>query len=530
MKRFSSVIVLSWVLFMPFLPGYAADSGQVSAPRFPIERYRVEGNTLLSVDELQEIFSLYTGKDRDFGTVQEALDTLEGEYRKRGYSTVQVVLPEQELERGAVLFRVVETRIKTVKVEGNRYFKGTNIRQSLPDLKEGLPPNIDRVSKNLRMANENPAKKVNLQLQGTEKENEIDAILKVVDEKPWKVSLLGDNTGTKQTGDARLGVLLQHANVADLDHVVTLMYTMSPSKMDKVGIYGASYHLPLYGFSDSIDLFGGYSDVNSGNLPMGTSNLAISGRGSVFGARYNQTLTRIGRYEHRLIYGMDYRDYRNNVEFSGIPLGSDVRVNPLSVAYNGLIQLSSGETGFNLALSRNVPLGGGGQDEDFNAIRSQAPAYYTIFRYGAHLAYALPQDWQIRMLFSGQYTDAPLIPGEQFGVGGSTTVRGFMEREVANDRGNLGSAEIYTPNLWRWKTVENSQCRFLAFYDIGEVSRVSPLPGEDARLILASAGLGVRVDIIKSFAMAVDYGYVLNPGGTQRRGDGRLHIRAVLTF
>jgi len=163
-------------------------------------------------------------------------------------------------------------------------------------------------------------------------------------------------------------------------------------------------------------------------------------------------------------------------------------------------------------------------------VRTNAPADYTIFRYGGNLGYVLPQDWHFRLVFNGQYTDSALIPGEQFGLGGATSVRGFDEREVANDRGIFGSAELYTPNLTQWLPLPKSLCRLLAFYDIGQVSGVNVQPGDQDRMTLTSAGAGIRLDIMKIFTMAVDYGYVLNPGLTGDRGNSRFHIRAVLTF
>ena len=55
----------------------------------------------------------------DFGYVERAMDALQGAYRKRGFGLVKVILPEQELNRGVVHLKVVETRIGKVRVEGN---------------------------------------------------------------------------------------------------------------------------------------------------------------------------------------------------------------------------------------------------------------------------------------------------------------------------------------------------------------------------------------------------------------------------
>ncbi len=174
--------------------------------RFDIARYRVDGNTLLPAEEVDRIVSAYAGKGRDFGDVQRALEALQEAYRVRGYSAVQVYLPEQELARGEVLLKVVEARIAKLDVQGNKFFDEANIRRSLPALAAGSYPNANAVAKNLRLANENPAKQTNVTLRAGAKEGEVDARVDVVDENPSKWFLTLDNTGTPQTGYHRFGV------------------------------------------------------------------------------------------------------------------------------------------------------------------------------------------------------------------------------------------------------------------------------------------------------------------------------------
>jgi len=55
--------------------------------------------------------SAFTGRDKDFADVQRALEALERAYTDKGFSAVQVILPEQELDKGVVRFKIVEARI-----------------------------------------------------------------------------------------------------------------------------------------------------------------------------------------------------------------------------------------------------------------------------------------------------------------------------------------------------------------------------------------------------------------------------------
>src|SRR5688572_19707212 len=157
------------MLCLPAL-AFAQSIPDVPAPvelKFDVERYIVDGNTILSADELNRLTSPFAGKGRDFGDVQRALEALENAYRDKGYSTVTVFLPEQDLDKGQVVLRVIEAKIRRVEISGNKFFDEANIRASLPTLREGVSPNADAIAANLRVVNESPAKQTNVVLRAT---------------------------------------------------------------------------------------------------------------------------------------------------------------------------------------------------------------------------------------------------------------------------------------------------------------------------------------------------------------------------
>ncbi|GIZ51426.1 ShlB/FhaC/HecB family hemolysin secretion/activation protein [Noviherbaspirillum aridicola] len=514
----------------------APAAAQEGVGRFDISGFQVEANTLLEPAVVERLLVPFTGRARDFGDVQMALEALEAEYRRRGYSVVQVALPEQELNDGVVRLRVVETRVGKVRVEGNSAFDEANIRASVPGLREGRSPNLTEVSSSLRLANENPAKKTTLQLQSGAGEDEVDAVLKVADDKPWRMAASVDNAGNRATGEAQLTVQYQHANLGGRDHVMSLQYTTSIENPSDVSVYGVGYHIPLYGIGDSVDLFASYSDVNSASVIAGILNLSVTGKGTVLGARYNQLLARAGDYESRLSYGIDHKDFRNSTRLSFTTPGEtardsrDVTVHPLSIAYTGNWAADGSEVSFGISAARNLPGGDKGGSDDFELARPGADKHYKIVRYNASFGKALPQDWQLRFSLSGQETRDALVPGEQFGAGGATTVRGFDERDASGDTGRLFSAEIYTPNLCGALQQAAAQCRALAFFDTASLHRNKALPGEQRNPSIGSVGLGFRLALGKTLALQLDYGHVVDGGASKSDGDHRVHAKLGISY
>ena len=212
--------------------------------RFDIADYKVEGNTLLKPADIARALAPFRGKNRDFGDVQRAVEALEAAYRKAGYAAVRVYLPEQELNEGVVILRVVEAKIGAVTVSGNKYFDAANIRRSVPAVREGTTPSAPRIADNTRLANENTAKQTRVVLRPAGQPNEVDAVIEVEDEKPWRAFLTLDNTGTPDTGDYRLGVGYQHNNMFNRDQTLTAQYITSPTEPDQVSIYSVGYRHP----------------------------------------------------------------------------------------------------------------------------------------------------------------------------------------------------------------------------------------------------------------------------------------------
>jgi len=353
--------------------------------------------------------------------------------------------------------------------------------------------------------------------------------VRVADEKPWKATLSLDNTGTTATGDYRTSLGFQHANLFDRDHVLTAQYVTSPNHISDVKIYGLGYRIPIYALGSSVEFIGAYSNVNSGTL--GGGLLTVSGAGTVAGLRYNQHLPKWGDVEQKVVVGVDYKAFQNSVVANSVSLVPDVTLHPVSLTYQGTLRGERGESGLYAAVSQNVfPGGNDGADSDFKASRADAKANYRVYRVGVNHTQLLPYEWQARAVLTGQYSEDALVAGEQFGVGGYDNVRGFLEREVANDRGYRGSVELYTPDLGSLIKSETLHGKLLAFYDWADLSRNSIQPGEQSGQSLASAGLGMRFNAAKNFAARVDYAYVLHGAGSQNTGHQRVHMSFVFSY
>lgn len=520
----------AWLLAVLLLPARLVAAPGDPIGSFDIIRFDVSGDTRLGAPAVQAAVSGFTGKNRDFKAVEAAMAALQSTYRKHGFGLVKVILPEQELNDGVVRLQVVEPHFGKVRVIGNTTHTATNIQRSLPAVAPGALADTAVMSAELAMANENPAKKVDLELQSAVQPGVIDVVESVTDTKTWVAGAVLDNSGYESSGRTHVTAQYQNFNLWGLDHIFSAQYTTSTEDPSKLHVYGAGYHIPIYGYADSLDFYGSYSTINSGTVSAGLLDLQVSGAGAVYGVHFNHNFARFGHYDSQVVLGVDRKEYRNDIDFAGQPLGSDVSVDPLSLSYIGQWALPAGNLNFYLTGERNIPGGSQAGDANFTAARSGASSSYGLLRYGVGFSRPLPAQWLLRLTVNGQATHDALVPGEQFGVGGATSVRGLEERALEDDQGITANAEIHTPNLCAAFHDGVTRCNALTFFDEGHLSRNEALPGEITHEWIGSAGVGIRFTRGRNISVQMDYGRVVNATDSQLKGDQRLHALIALTY
>ena len=245
-------VVLGLQIGAVFAQAPAASAGQQQ--RINVSAVRVEGNTLLPERVLSGLTAGVAGTDRSVSELNQIAARVQNAYRDAGYGGVVAYIPEQEINAGNVVVRVVEGKLANVRVAGNVHFDTANIRAGLPNLREGITPVVRSVDRDIQLTNDNPGKRVKVTLTAGARPGEIDADVGVTDTKPLQFLLGYNNTGTETTGKDRVSVGLQHSNLFDRDHVGTVQYQTSPQKPDQVHIFSAGYDIRTRrGYEATID-------------------------------------------------------------------------------------------------------------------------------------------------------------------------------------------------------------------------------------------------------------------------------------
>jgi hemolysin activation/secretion protein len=219
-----------------------------------------------------------------------------------------------------------------------------------------------------------------------------------------------------------------------------------------------------------------------------------------------------------------------------IPGQQDRGSRPLTLGYTAKTETDTSVWGYGTELAVNLP---GNAGNNLAAYRTEEARIDTvdwnIVRLNGSYLSALASGWLWSLRGQMQATTSALISGEQFGLGGTNSVRGVGDRVVSGDQGLSLSAELTTPEL-------SKGLRLLGFVDAGWLASLNTAASSSGKTEsdqLASIGLGLRFTQ-GQFSLTADWGHVVT-GATlpavgaaasklPRAGDEKLHINLTARF
>jgi hemolysin activation/secretion protein len=235
----------------------APDAPPKKIQTFDVKHYVLSGNTILGESVVVPILSKKMGPAISFEDIRNMLIELQGAYRERGYVTVAVALPPQQITNGTVRIQVTEGRLAEIRVTQNRHFSSNNVMRDFPRLHTNALLNSFDFQPQLDRANANRDRQIYPIIAPGAEPGTTDLELKVKDRLPLHVRTEFNNNSTPNTPDRRLDTSIQYNNLWQLNHQLGAQYTFSPeaykrgdfAPYDKplIANYSAFYRMPVPG-------------------------------------------------------------------------------------------------------------------------------------------------------------------------------------------------------------------------------------------------------------------------------------------
>lgn len=506
-------------------------SGQEGIPQADqptyIREYRVQGAKVLPRREVEEAVYPFLGPERTPQDVENARAALEKAYHDKGYQTVTVQIPQQQVRRGVVFLEVTETTIGRLRVKGSRYHSLDRIKAEARSLAEGKVVNFNDVTRDIVSLNRLPDRRITPELRAGVEPGTVDIDLNVQDTLPLHGTLELNNRYSPDTPELRLNGSLSYNNLWQLGHSLGASFQISPERIEDVKVF-SGYYIARFPTVDWLSLMvQGTKQASNVNT---LANVAVAGRGEVLGLRAIITLPPLTNFYHSINFGFDYKHFDQQINL-GLAETTETPITywPITAAYSATWATKGAVTELNAGVTMHLR-GTGSDQQEFEENRYKTDGGFVYVRGDLSHTRDLPAGFEVAGKVQGQLADRPLLNSEQITGGGLGTVRGYLEAEAVGDSGLFGSLELRSPSLLGWMKGTGNEWRVYTFLEGGFLTLREPLPEQQSRFELASYGVGSRVQLFNHLNASVDLGIPLIGQSRSRTDDLRVTFRVWAEF
>lgn len=497
-------------------PSAAAASGTSSEQRFDVQEYRVLGNTVLAIRDIERFLYPLLGTGKTLADVQTARAGLEKLYHDRGFGTAFVDIPPQTVSDGIVRLRVTEGRIERTQIAGARYFPERDVIAQLPATTPGTVLQLSKLQEQLSAVNmATPDRSVVPVLKAGSSPGTVDLALTVNDTLPLHGSLELNNQATIDTRELRSIASLSYDDLFGRLDSISLQYQFTPQQFDQVRVIAANY-VP-HAFESGLQPSFTYINSNS-NVPTG-GTLGVLGIGEIYSAQLTYPVAKSPTSLQSVSIGMDYKHFRNTINLDATTaLDTPITYLNLSAGYSGYWRSDVLTTTVSFSADAG-PRGLVNNSTAFANDRYKGQANYFYVRADWAAVIKLPADFSLRLRAAGQGAAEPLITNEDYSIAGADGVRGYLEAEELADKAIKGTLQLNSPGLHRGDRILLDA---YGFFDAGKAFVIDPLPGESSGATLRSWGLGFDVLPGQKVTASMTWAMALNDATVTRARSSRV--------
>lgn len=493
------------------------------APKVFVQRIRVRGVTAFDDAEIQTMVSPYTNRELDSADLQALRVELSQRYVERQFVNSGVVLPDQRVDEGLIVYDAIEGQLTRIDIEGNTHLKDKYVQRRIRRHLSG-PLKIGDLQYALQYLQNDP-NIVRLDAQLGPGAALGESVLRLaLDEPPrFRAGLGADNHRASSTGAEQATAYLSFRNLTGYGDAVDLSLGVS----DGAENYSAILAMPITHRNTQFQIYGSRSD--SAIVEDRFEVLDIDSLTDTWGVGISHPF--IDKLTTTLSLGVGYESKHSETTLLGIPFSfspgaqngeSDTNVvqytfdlsmrgseNVFALRGNYRNGLDTGDaTVFDPAIMSTLsnPTGADGQFDLF-----QTQILYLHRLNGISLFSNVHERGQLLFRTTGQFSKDPLMSLEKLAIGGVNTVRGYPENLLVRDNGIAVTIELQLPIPAYVATPHVRNLLIVPFVDYGRSwdkidTDPNPMRNTDDAKYIIGAGLGLVWEPLQGLRAQVFWG------------------------
>jgi hemolysin activation/secretion protein len=478
-----------------------------SEEEFTVKEFKLEGNTVLEPEAIENIVKDYRDRPVTFAELLELETKFTQLYTSKGYINSAVLVPSQNVSKGVVTLKAIEGRVEEINVNVNGRLKEGYVRSRIARGTKS-PFNIDELQEALRILQLNPlVESLNAELSVGASRERWNLDIDVNQAPAFDPVLFVNNNRTPSVGSFQRGLELNHNNVLGYADKFSFIFKNTDGSND----FDTSYSIPINSLDGTVGLR--YRYVDSEIIEEDFEDLDIESQTDEFEFTFRQPILVSASSEStkELALGLEFSRQSNEVTLRDQPFpdlspGADAngetKISALRFFQDwtrrtrkdvlaARSQFSTGLDIFDATVTEGQP------DSKFVSWRGQVQ-WLRQLKSSSNINLFLRSDLQL--------SNDDLVPLERFSIGGVESVRGYRQDALLGDSGFLFSGEVRIP-FYRWSQEQNTLTA-VPFFDFGTSWSNSENLNQEEDTV-ASLGVGVQLDLSNLLTARLDYGIPL---------------------
>ncbi|HBB34879.1 MAG TPA: hemolysin activation/secretion protein [Cyanobacteria bacterium UBA9273] len=491
---------------------------------YTVRGFKFEGSTVFSNEELLQATGLTLPREISFAELLEAASKVTKLYFDKGYITSGAYIPAQQIESnktGIFTIQVVEGELGDINI----YAEGLDrdYVESRLAIATKKPLNQNRLQEALELLRLDPLiENINAELSAGTKPGLSVLTVDVTVANSSSIQLNLDNNRNPSVGSFQRRLQVFEGNLFRLGHQASFAY----SNTDGSNEFEINYSLPINPHNGTLSANYNYTNSNIIEQPFDILDIETTARDFNLTLRQPIVQKATGDVYEEFALGLTASRRESDSSILDIPfpisLGADAegRTRVSAVRFSqeytqrnrtevlaGRSQFSLGLGAFDATINEDNP------DSQFFAWRGQ-------FLWLRLLNSANPSFSSTLLVRSDiQFAFDSLVPLEQFGLGGQSSVRGYRQDALLGDNGVFASAEVRVPIL-RVSEIDGI-LQVSPFIDFGTTWNTNTEALNPNTLV--GLGVGLRWQMLDNFTARFDWGIPLvdiNSGDGTWQEDG----------
>ncbi len=401
-----------------------------------VEEYKTKGVYVSAVEIPQSeiipdfIMNKFTGaiigKNVQIEDVQNVVKNINDFYAERGYITARAFLPNQTIEGGVVKIDIIEGRVGTIAIEGNRWTRDSYIANRLGVKKSDVFDVAGLEREIIRFNRYNPGVHLQASLKPGAEDKTTDVVITTKEEFPFHIMGVFDNAGRRAIGERRVGAIAVADSLFGYRDKLTIGSYFSEASKTPF----ADYNIPVNRHDGRVGANFSISQAKIINGPYTAFN--IESKSINYSAYYTQPLIRKPTFELSATASGHYKEA--STLFDSHKISTD-KITAAQVALSARWDTKRGIWYSTQSAYQAFPIA----DKDSKYFKYEGNLI-RLHDFGHGIVGQLRSTWQV--------IPQDVIPyADQFQAGGFATVRGFSEGVLIGKSGFIISGELMFPIL-----------------------------------------------------------------------------------